>query len=112
MNRRFIAFALVFLLGFAQHAALAHAIGHHAFHDGVALAHEGAPPPVPEGAYADCALDALYVQVLGGAGAFAVSSLPFVAPRDPAVVAHFLSAPPAAVLAAAPRGPPATALPL
>lgn len=112
MTRRFIALALVFLLGFAQHAALAHAIGHHAFHPGAALAHEGPPSPVPEGAYADCALDALYVQVLGGASADTVASLPFVAPREPAVSTAFLSAVPAAVLAAAPRGPPAAALPL
>jgi hypothetical protein len=113
MTRRWIALALVFLLGFAQHAALAHAIGHHAsVHGNAASAHDGSrAPSVPDGVHADCALDALYVQVLGGAGADAVASLPLVAQREPAVVTAFFSALPAAVLAAAPRGPPAATLP-
>lgn len=125
MNRRFIALALAFLLGFAQHAALAHAIGHHSpvSHGGEPDRHHGAsaqvahahdrhaPPGAPEGVHANCALDALYVEVLGGAGAGAVSSLPYGALRESITSDDFLSALPAVVLAAAPRGPPAAILP-
>jgi len=134
MNRRFLAFALAFLLGFAQHAALAHAIGHHSpvSHDGQHDRHHGdsahdthahgepcaqaehdghASPDTPDGVHANCALDALYVQVLGGAGAGAVASLPYGALREPVISDDFLSALRAAVLAAAPRGPPAATPP-
>ncbi len=126
MMQRFIALALALLLAFAQHAALAHAIEHHAplsqgdgheegpaghaHHE--AYAHDQPAPAAPEGAHANCALDALYVQVLGGAGATTVPSLPYAAPREPGFATAFLSALPAAVLAAAPRGPPAATLPL
>lgn len=134
MTRRFIAFALAFLLGFAQHAAFAHAIEHHApvshgdghdpHHDHaghardahgeprVQAGHDRPPAESPDGAHANCALDALYVQVLGAAGTAAGPFLLTVPEHRPAAVSPFRSAPPAAVLAAAPRGPPAAPLPL
>ena len=134
MTRRFLALALALLLGLAQHAALAHAIAHHAplshgdehdrrlggsAHDhahayahGESCAQTEHHHQAPEGAHANCALDALYVQVLGGTVAVAVSGGPFGAPREALVSDDFLSALPAAVLAAAPRGPPAATPPL
>ena len=117
MTRRLLAFALALLLGFAQHAALAHAIGHHApvaHHDERDHALHDSPEPLnaPDGAHANCALDSLYVQVLGSAGTVALIVLPYVAPHTSVVAIDFPSVPPATVLAAAPRGPPAATLPL